>query len=209
MKRWIAGFTMLVLLAGFTPVFGAMVEFVPPNDPTGSVFTVNSNDGYDDGRGVVFEMTSDQTISSVGIYHDLRAVSLSFEVAETIATSGQVTAGQTILRSGVDTITTAGLEWIDFAISPLLLQTGNSYHIEFTHSGIGVQNFFYNNNNVVFSQDGFSLLDGTRVGHTSNFVMPAIRVNTGDVIPEPATVAIWSLLVLCGIGIGWRRCRKG
>ena len=27
-------------------------------------------------------------------------------------------------------------------------------------------------------------------------------------IPEPSTLAIWSLLALCGIGIGWRRRRK-
>ncbi len=27
-------------------------------------------------------------------------------------------------------------------------------------------------------------------------------------VPEPSTLAIWSLLALCGIGIGWRRRRK-
>ena len=29
-----------------------------------------------------------------------------------------------------------------------------------------------------------------------------------DPIPEPSTLAIWSLLALCGIGIGWYRRRK-
>lgn len=30
-----------------------------------------------------------------------------------------------------------------------------------------------------------------------------------NVIPEPSTLAIWSLLAICGIGYGWRRKRKG
>lgn len=32
-----------------------------------------------------------------------------------------------------------------------------------------------------------------------------VRTSTGGAVPEPSTLAIWSLLALCGIGYGWRR----
>ena len=41
---------------------------------------------------------------------------------------------------------------------------------------------------------------------------PNASLSTGSIIakaiPEPSTVAVWGLLILCGIGIGWRRRRK-
>ena len=35
----------------------------------------------------------------------------------------------------------------------------------------------------------------------------SVRI-TGNAVPEPSTLAIWSLLALCGIGIDWHRRRK-
>ena len=175
------------------------VEFVPPNDPSGAITSTNSNDGYFLGRGVVFEMSSDQTLSEVGILADLTNVDLSYEVAQTLVSTGAVTPGQTVLRSGSQTVTTNGLEWVDFSFPELVLEAGNSYHIEFSHAGSGNQNFFYFNQNVTFSQSSFDLLDGTQFGNTENFFMPAIRV----VIPEP------SALVLAALGLVCIACRPG
>src|SRR6185295_3987058 len=84
--------------------------------------------------------------ASTMICSPLRSV---FEVAQVNSVSGQVTTGQTILRSGSTFIaTTNGLEWIDIAIAPLTLLQGNSYHIEFSFSEPANQNFFYNNGNL-------------------------------------------------------------
>ena len=174
-----------------------LIEFVPPNDPVGAVTSTNSNDGYVLGRGLVFEMTSSETLLEVGILHDLTNVELSYEIAETTTTSGNVTNGQTILRSGSQVVTTNGLEWIDFAIDPFLLQAGSSYHIEFSHAANGNQNFFYDNQNIAFSQESFASLDGTQFGNTSNFTMPAIRV----LIPEPSSLVLAAVAL---VGIGYR-----
>ncbi|MCP3963020.1 MAG: DUF11 domain-containing protein [bacterium] len=153
--------------------------FVPPNDPTGMVFSTGSNNGYVGGRGVVFEALSTTTVSSVGLFHDLTGVNLSFEVAEVTSLVGLVTSGQTVLRSGSTLVTTSGLEFIDVAIVPLTLTVGSFYHIEFSHVGPANQNFFYDNSNVAFDQGDFASIEGSQGGNTSNFVMPAIRVGTG------------------------------
>jgi len=159
----------------------AVIEFVPPNDPTGQVFTINTNDGWAGGRGVVFQATANNTIDSIGVYHDLTGIDLSYKLSQTTGASGDVEAGETVLASGNATISNNGLEWNDFALSDIPLAAGNYYHIEFSFSGNGNQNFFYNNANVAFTQGDFELIDGTSGGSTSNFVMPAIRLNTtGD-----------------------------
>ncbi len=165
------------------------IAFVPPNDPTGAVTSTDSNDAYLLGRGVVFEMVGNQFVEGVGIYHDLTDVELSYELAETLVVSGNVTAGQTVLASGSQTVTTNGLEWIDFSFDGLSLVNGRSYHIEFTHSANGNQNFFYDNQNVPFTEGNFASLDGTQFGNTQNFSMPAVRV----IIPEPSTLVFAAL----------------
>jgi hypothetical protein len=168
------------------------IEFVPPSDPTGSVITMGNNNGYSGGRGIVSEMNSTTILSSVGILHDLRDTTLYFEIAEVVVTSGQVTTGQTILRTGSAVVTTSGLQWIDFPIPSLALVAGHAYHVEFTHFGIGYQNFFYVDNNVRFSQGAFDAIDGTQGGLTGNAVMPAVRFD-GEPIPEPSTALLLAL----------------
>lgn len=199
-----------ILLAATGQVQAATIAFVPPNDTLGGVFSTVTNDGYSDGRGVVFAMTDDVVIDSVGIFQNLRSINLSFQISKVTTTSGNVASGEVILRSGSSTETTTTLEWIDFAITPLTLQNGMNYLIEFTFQGNSNQNFFYNNQNVSFNQADFSLLDGTQAGFSDNFVMPAIRVNTverqgGPVVPEPTSLA---LAGFAGIGMAVRAIRR-
>ncbi len=192
----LASFLFAVTAAGVGASTMDTIAFVPPNDPTGAVTSTNTNDGYILGRGVVFEMADSQFVKGVGIYHDLTGVELSYELAETLVVSGNVTAGQTILKSGSQTVTTNGLEWIDFSFDGFTLEAGKSYHIEFSHAGSGNQNFFYDNQNVPFSQGNFASLDGTQFGNTQNFTMPAIRVT----IPEPSTLVIATLGLFAIVG---------
>lgn len=195
-------FAGLFLFAG--SVNAAVIEFVPPNDPVGSVYTTNSNDGWSSGRGVVFQATVDGTISSIGLYHDLTGIDLTYKISQTTSADGDIETGETVLATGNAVVTTDGLEWIDFTVANISYSAGSYYHIEFGFSGNGNQNFFYNNANVTFSQDGFEVIDGTSSGATGNSVMPAIRLDNvaafGDSVPVPA-LSSWSsalLLLLFG-----------
>jgi len=194
---------MKKLLAIFTFMFAsslhaAPIEFVPPNDTTGSVFTTNSNDAWSGGRGVVFEATAPYELTSIGLYHDLTGVTLSYTVSETVTASGDVATGETVLASGSQAVTTSGLEWIDFPIPAVALSAGSTYHIEFSFTENGNQNFFYDNANQTFSQAGFDVIDGTNSGNTGNSIMPAIRLGAvaGSAQPVP-TLPPLTLLALC------------
>jgi len=199
---------ILLLAASFlsaVALSAAPITFVPPNDTVGLIFSTNSNDGWSDGRGIVFQATGANTISSVGLLENLTAITLNYAIYQTTSASGDVRTGQTPLRSGGGSTTTSGLQFVDFSFAPLALTIGNFYHIEFTFNGSGNQNFFYNNNNATWSQDGYSLLDGTQNGNTSNFVVAAFRIDGGgSSVPEPGTV----MLTLSGLGLVAFRARK-
>jgi hypothetical protein len=192
----------------------APIVFVPPTDPAGMVFTTNSNDLYSSGRGMAFEVAGPITIDSVGIFQNLTNVTLSYTISQTTTRVGQVDAGETILRSGSTLANTAGLQFIDFGFAPLTFLPGNFYHIEFTFNGNSNQNFFHrqgtfggNINGIDnFNQAGFLFINGTAIGNTDNFVIPSIRVNAIDAVPEPASMLAWGLL--SGVGLVGYRLRR-
>lgn len=204
--------TLSVVLAVGSSASADWIMFTPPTDPSGSVFSTNFNDRYSAGRGMSFLMTDDVMIDSVGIYHDLTGIDLSYELAETTSTSGVVTIGQTVLRSGNGVVTTSGLEFIEFAIAPLTLQAGKSYHLDFTFSGPGNQNFFYCQDGwpvygpATFDLGAFTLIDGTAGGYTQNFVLPRMGVNAMTAaVPAPGAILLGAL----GAGlVGWMRKRN-
>lgn len=185
----------------------AVIAFVPPNDVSGQVFSTNNNDGWSSGRGLVFQMTANKTINSIGLFEDLSGISLSYELARVTSATGLVTIGQTILASGVATVTTTGLQWIDFGIANTLLSAGNSYHLQFIFSGNGNQNFFHDNRNVAFSQGSFASIDGTASGDTGNSVMPKLRLTTTiSNVPIPSTAWLFGSGFLGLFGVRRNRC---
>jgi hypothetical protein len=178
------------------------ITFIPPNDPVGKVWTVNSNDGYDTGRGILFQVTANETISSVGIYQDLTSIALSFQLEQ---------VGGPILSSGGSTVTTTGLQWVDYNIAPVVLVPGFTYHLDFLHQGNGNQNFFYNNGNVQWTQGNFTFLDGTQggAGGAGNFVVAAFRMNeTSQPAPDQGTTLLLLGLAATGLAAFGRMTRR-
>ncbi|MEL6393243.1 MAG: PPC domain-containing protein, partial [Bacteroidota bacterium] len=161
-------------------------EFVPPNDPTGMVFSTTTNDGYTTGRGLIFEVMSNVTVGQVGLFHDVTGVTISFNLAEINGTTGDVRVGQNILVSGSQTFTTTGLEFVDFTFTPITLVPGQLYHLEFSHPDAANQNFFYDNDNVAWMQGDFMMLEGTQNGTASNFVVSGMRICGPSNIPPVA-----------------------
>jgi hypothetical protein len=179
-------------LAAATPT-----TFTPPNDATGMTLSNHANEGWDNHRGIGFNVASQQTLSSVGVYLDLTSTDLQYGVYEISASEG-VFARTRLLASGGSTVSTKGLAWIDYGVGDLMLNTGTNYLIEFSFGGPSNQSFYFNNQNVAWSQGAFTSIDGTLGDDFFNGVVGGFRINaleaTGDV-PEPASLA------LIGVGI--------
>jgi len=200
---------MFILAASFALIAAsvpaaATVTFVPTSVLVGAVYSTNTNDAYFTSRGVVFTPTSNFALTSVGIYQDLTNVTLNFTVELATNPSGTTGPG-TILRSGSVVANTTGLQFIDFAFASLNLAAGSYYNVNFSFTGNSNQNFFYTQFNAQsffdqsYAQAGFAGIDGTQAHDTTNFVLPAIRLNgsAAAVVPEPAS---WALMIL-GFGL--------
>lgn len=173
------------------PAVRAQTVFVPPSDPVGMVWTTNSNDIWSGGRGVVFTPTANFDLTSVGLFQDLTNITLNYSLRLATNTTGNVGGGG-LLESGSALVSTAGLEFIDFAFSQLTLVAGTYYLLEFSFAGNSNQNFFFDQRGAEpYAQAGFAGIDGTAGGNTGNFVLPQMRLNGGtEVVPEPATMTL-------------------
>jgi len=200
-------------LAGFLThtCSATTITFVPPNDTTGSIYSTDDNDAYADGRGLVFRSSTAQIIDSIGIYLDITNTILNWVIYQTAGITGDIATGQVDLRSGSVNANTTGLQWVDIAVPALTLAANGTYHISFNHLGEANQNFFYNNDNVVWTQGNFTALDGTSLGDTGNSVVAAIRLNVvdsqdpGSGVPEPST--LWMAAGALTLVLGARRVR--
>jgi len=188
----------------------AAVEFVPDNDPVGQVYTTNSNDGWNGGRGVVFTPTSDFALDSIELYTDLTNITINATVATAPSSLGFV-GGGTVLFSDSSLVNTTGLEFVGFGGTALTLSAGQAYHINFSFNGAANQNFFYDEASSMpsYSIAGFTNINGTQGSDTSNTVIARFRLNGASVntaVPEPAS---W-LMMLAGFGVigGAMRARR-
>lgn len=207
MKYFMRVFALASVILSYTGVASAaLITFDnQPNDPTGMVFSTNSNDGWNDGRGMQFGLSTNTSIDSFGVLQDISlqsGISLAFEIFDV--------TNNVILRSGSSGVVgTNGLEFIDVFFAPLQLLAGNIYHMEFTFDGLSNQNFFHDERGALTYNDGpFINIDSTidGPGSVSNFVLAQFRTNTSTgqtPIPEPGILA----LIIVGL-LGLRVSRK-
>lgn len=167
------------------------VTFVPPNDATGMVYSTNSNDGWWRGRGIAFNVITQETVSSVGVYQDLTNMDLHWGLY-VIDAMGDGFSKTGAIASGSANVTTNGLAWIDFQFPEFVIYDGVNYLIEFSFGGASNQNFFYDNQNLAWNQGVYSALEGTAAQSFGNYVIPAFRVNGAGWtdVPEPAPLAL-------------------
>ena len=193
--------------------FAGIVTFIPPNDPDGATQNPNTNNGYSGGRGIVFSVSEQINVSQVGLYHDLTSTNIQFKLSQIFSTTGSVNDTRVVLRGGQRVVSTSGFEWIDFTFTPLTLESGQSFHIEFLHEGNANQHFLYNNLNVAFSIAPYTGIEGSQGGFAgtgSNVYMPLIRVlddrqDTETNVPEPSAIAVTLLVPIMMLGVRKRR----
>lgn len=198
---------MRLFAAGILLAMTQMASAVPVVlDAGGRVFTLGGNDGWDRGRGIVFQASQSMDIDSVGAYLDLTGAPVTFNFYQTLtgAGSGNVLSGATLLATQAATVTTSGLEFVDFNLGTTTLTAGNFYAFQVIYNVNANQNYYYDDVNG-FTVGDFANIDGFDSGGTSNTVAPAFRVNliqAPEIDPAratlPATFAFMALALVAG-----------
>jgi hypothetical protein len=191
-KKFLQGSLVSALICINSLAAGAPIVFTPTNDTAGTVYTNNANEGWDNHRGIGFKVSSTHTLSSVGAWLDLTNTDLGFAVYE-ISSSQDVFARTRLLASGGSTVSTNGFEWIDYGFSQLTLATDTNYLIEFSFNGPSNQSFYFNNQNLAWSQGAYTDIEGTLGDDFYNSTVAAFRINAlapAGEVPEPASLAL-------------------
>ncbi len=158
-----------------------------------------NNQGYSAGRGSVFTANSNLTITGAGLWTDPSgSFTMTWNLYQTTSYPGNV--NNTLLATTSVTPVATGLGFYDATFgSPVSLTAGNRYHIEVNYAGRAQGNFFYFFNLGSVNLGSVTVEDGTRIGSTTNTVMPLIRLMTSSSAPEPGTLALLALGIVGGV----------
>ena len=183
------------------PGQAAPMAFIPPGDTVGSEYGA-ANDSWSMGRGIIFGVAKRQSITGVGLLHDLSGIDLSYGLYE-ISTSSITLTRLATLAAGGSTVSTDGRSWIDYGLAGLVLDPDKQYLLEFAFRGDANSNFYYDNQNLRWDQGAFTGMDGTLGDELGNFVVAGLRIDASDVaaIPEPGSLALMAF----GIALVARR----
>ena len=179
--------SVCVLVCGVVPASAAVLTFIPPNDPTGTVYS-NTNDSFNYGRGIQFTMSADTTIDSIGTNLYLKNILLSYAIREPLPGDYWWS-----WDTGTRTINNTSLQWIDFPITPLTLKKDHTYQIDFSFEGSAQRIPMYNNE--VFNVGAFTAIEAEHYfGYAVTTELSAVRVN---VVPEPT--GVWAAVAVVGL----------
>ncbi len=173
-----------------------------PLKPGGSLTSLasGSNDGFNTGRGVVFQANEALSIAGAGLWTNPTGnITMTVNLWETTTYPGNV--DDTLLATGTRTLQDGGQGFYDVGFNtPVVLQVGHNYHIEILYDNVAEQNFYY-----IFDQGNVNIgpvdvLDGTEGGNTANGVMPLIRLLTCDA--PPAELQLLNISGRASVGTG-------
>jgi hypothetical protein len=185
--------------------------------PFDSTFIGDNSD-----RGDVFDVLSNFSLSSVGIFFDPLTGGATSITANIYSVSGAgVGTLGALLATASAPVSDVGAAFYDVPIAFDLL-AGNRYYLAFTANGatgwgddINNMRFFnFNYPDAAFTVGNVSVVDGGAFGPGlsgfGNAVMPELRLTTGpslSFVPEPAPAQL-VLLALSALGFGiWRKKR--
>ncbi|HTF91083.1 MAG TPA: hypothetical protein VK843_21895 [Planctomycetota bacterium] len=179
---------LLSLVAtGFTALFGATSAQAQYQELQGvtplQLYTTNTNDIYNGGRGTVFIANSAFTVFGASLWTNAMTgvpVHATWRLWQTTVYPGQV--NQVLLSTAnVTWNVDQGLAFYSATLpSPVMLTPGNRYHIEVSYSESVEENWFYNEDLFANNLGLVTVLDGTQSGNTGNTVMPLIRLEVAN-----------------------------
>jgi len=173
--------------------FGLTSAQALPLEVNSGVFAWTGLGGFEGGgRGQGFLADSSFSVTSIGIYGDLKAE--SFDVVIYSSTNGSDTTG--ILTSIAQSAGGIGTGWNDIAIN-YTFQAGNYYVVNWRPTDLGYQDWvntidYYQDYALPVTVGPLTLLDGlegTDAEHPDNLIHPNMRYNVSPV-PEPATILL-------------------
>ena len=169
-------------------------------------------------RGIIFNVTDDFSLNSVGI--ELNLSGTRTLTASLYAITGAATVGA-LLASNSSQFADVGRSWFDLPLSYSFAGNGDRYLLEISFGGVAPQEaVFYNfqgypiGTNPPYTVGLISILDGTMIKNPTNSVLAHFRMDTGtppisensqnpSPVPEPSTI-----LLLCSGMIGLVGFRK-
>jgi uncharacterized protein DUF4082 len=157
-------------------------------------------------QGLQFSPNIDIEVTALGVY-DAHTLGLSANHHVRLWTSSGTELADVTISSGVHSLE-SGNVFVD--ISPVSLASGQTYVVSAHYDAL--EYFVYE----VPSDAALSVANNRRwafgdvfPANSSSTFIRAVGANfkfeAAAPVPEPSTLAIWSLLGLCGIGIAWRR----
>lgn len=194
--------TCLVLLLSFSAQ-------ALPIEVNSGVFAGTGTSGYEGGgRGQGFLADSDFSVTSIGIFGDLKDE--LFDVVIYSSTDGSNTGN--IISSATAQAGGIGNDWNDININ-FSFHAGSHYIVNWRPNDLGYHDWvntidYYHDYALPVTIGPLTLLDGlegTYAENPENLIHPNMRYNVTNPVPEPSTIILLGLGLLGLFGVNFRK----